>query len=652
MSEPVPREYEIFYREKERKEDILSDTMGLPFQKVKQFGIENSEWENKLILGENLQVTKYLLKMKKNGQLKNSDGTDGFRVIYIDPPFATKQEFTGKEGAFAYNDKIIGSHFIEFLRKRLILLQELLSDDGSIYVHLDYRKSHYIKIILDEVFVENNFVNEIVWKRRAGILAQSRQYGASTDSILFYSKTKNYLFNPTTSKEDAEAYVEERFKYVDENGRRYRISPMVSPSYSRSLIYDYKGYKSPKNGWCCTKKTMEEWEKEGKLILPKDKHRRIQRKQFLDEWKGKPIQNLWDDIPPINPMGKERIGFPTQKPEKLLKRILEASSKEGDLILDSFCGSGTTLAVAEKLKRRWIGIDSSKFATYVAIKKMLTLNENIGNTGKPLKPKPFGLYNAGLYADGNNLKNLNDEEYKTFALELFQANPTNFTINGFEMDGTLMNSPVHLFPRNGSLTEDYVTSLDKEVGEHLRERMFIVVPANRVFFLQDYVELKGKRYYILRIPYSIIDELHKKKFERPFQPSSEEELNQTIDAVGFDFIYPPEVDVNYSFETNKNKIVDELKIKIKKFKSVQRTKNPRNFEDKESLSVVLIDCYYNGEFFNLTYYFFADRLAKENWEIKFPFDEKMKKIMIIYLDVLGNERVEVKDISQFKKRKS
>ena len=183
--------------------------------------------------------------------------------------------------------------------------------------------------------------------------------------------------------------------------------------------------------------------------------------------------------------------------------------------------------------------------------------------------------------------------------------------------------------------------------------MFIIVPANRVSFLPDYIEIEGRRYYVLRIPYSIIDELHKKRFRRPLQPKSVNELNQIVDSVGFDFIQPPEVDAEYSHINSAGKLIEELEIKIKKFDSVQiSTKNPIAFEDKESLSMVLIDRFYNDSFFNLTDYFFADEIKKEDWKIQFPYDDKMKKIMIIYLDVLGNERIEIKKITQFKRRKS
>lgn len=285
------------------------------------------------------------------------------------------------------------------------------------------------------------------------------------------------------------------------------------------------------------------------------------------------------------------------------------------------------------------------------MKRMLSLKKEIGNTGKELRAKCFGLYNAGLYIDGNYLKNLSDVEYKEFSLQLFQAEPMKFEMNGFEMEGILMNSPVYIFPRDGSLTEEYIENLAKEIGDYLKERIFIIVPANRVYFLQDYIEMKGKRYYVLRIPYSIIDELHKKKFVRPWQPRTEDDMNQTIDAVGFDFIQPPNVEVEYRRITSKDKLIKELELEIKKFESVQRTKNPIEFRDKESLSMILVDRSYNGIYFNMTDYFFADIIRERSWKVTVPYLDNTKKIMIIYLDVLGNERIEVKDISNFKELK-
>jgi site-specific DNA-methyltransferase (adenine-specific)/adenine-specific DNA-methyltransferase len=164
---PEKREYELVYYGKEREEDIIADTMAVPLQPVSTFGKNGdaNAWRNMLIFGDNLQVLKSLLKMKERGELMNADGTPGVRLIYIDPPFATKQEFTGTQDQKAYQDKIAGAQFVEFLRKRLVFLKSLLADNGNLVVHLDNRKLHYIKVVLDELLGEQNFINEIIWQK-------------------------------------------------------------------------------------------------------------------------------------------------------------------------------------------------------------------------------------------------------------------------------------------------------------------------------------------------------------------------------------------------------------------------------------------------------------------------------------------------------
>ena len=159
------KEYELIYADKEREVDILADTLAVPLQRIKTFrnGESGNGWTNMLVFGDNLQVLKTLVQMKQEGKLKNADGTPGVRLAYIDPPFTTKQEFRGSQDQKAYQDKLAGARFLEFLRKRLVFLRELLSEDGSIYVHLDWKKAHYVKVLLDDIFGENHFQREIIW---------------------------------------------------------------------------------------------------------------------------------------------------------------------------------------------------------------------------------------------------------------------------------------------------------------------------------------------------------------------------------------------------------------------------------------------------------------------------------------------------------
>jgi hypothetical protein len=204
------REVELAYAAKRSKSEILSSTMAVPLQPLKRYGkAAVGAWTNKLVVGDNLQVLKTLLEMKNRGELKNADGSNGVRLCYIDPPFATKREFQGARGQRAYRDKIAGAEFVEFLRKRLVFIRELLSKDGALYVHLDTRKSHYIKLLLDEIFGEHNFRSEIVWKRTSAH-ASAQRYGPVHDTIFFYSKSGLFKWNGGYQAYDAE-YVRQRF---------------------------------------------------------------------------------------------------------------------------------------------------------------------------------------------------------------------------------------------------------------------------------------------------------------------------------------------------------------------------------------------------------------------------------------------------------
>jgi site-specific DNA-methyltransferase (adenine-specific) len=257
--------------------------------------------------------------------------------------------------------------YLAMMAPRLVELRRVLKPTGSIYLHCDPTASHYLKLLMDAVFGSENFRNEITWKRRVGMSSavhKSNRFGTCTDIILFYAKSANARFFPQYNKDSAEyqAYIAKRFTMVDEQGRRFRTDNLTNPAYRPNLIYEYKGYKPTRNGWAITKEKMEQWDKEGRLYFPKNKNGRIARKRFLDELKGMPIQNLWTDIAEINSQAQERLGYPTQKPEALLERIIQASSNKGDTVLDPFCGCGTTISAAEKLKRRWIGIDITHLA--------------------------------------------------------------------------------------------------------------------------------------------------------------------------------------------------------------------------------------------------------------------------------------------------
>ena len=252
--------------------------------------------------------------------------------------------------------------YLSYMVQRLVVMKRLLRPAGSIYLHCDSTASHYIKVMMDGIFGHDNFRNEIIWKRRYGsttTTGKARKFGAITETILFYAMTGKSTFNPQYSFDDSDykEYVKKTFRHTDDKGRKYRIADLASPSERPNLTYEYKGYQPPKKGWAISRKKMEQWDAEGRLEFPRNKIGRIQRRRFLDELKGKPVQSLWVDIDMMASRSSERMGYDTQKPLALLERIIKSSSNEGDIVLDPFCGCATTLEAAHKLNRKWIGID-------------------------------------------------------------------------------------------------------------------------------------------------------------------------------------------------------------------------------------------------------------------------------------------------------
>ncbi len=608
------KEYELIYADKEREEDILADTMAVPLQPVKTFrnGEDGHDWTNMLIFGDNLQVLKTLLQMKQEGKLKNADGMSGVRLVYIDPPFATRQEFRGSQDQKAYQDKIAGARFLEFLRKRLVFLRELLSEDGSIYVHLDWKKGHYVKTIMDEVFGENNFKNEIIWSYSTQGRPTDR-FPSKHDNLLSYGKTDKTFFNEEASRLPySESYIKSHFRDRDDQGRVCR-----------------KRYDAGK------------W----RIYYPDG---------------GMIPNDVWD-IPYENSMARERTGYPTQKPEALLARIIKASSNPGDLVLDCFAGSGTTLAVAEKLGRRWIGVDCGKLAIYTMQKRLLNIAESKDLEDPQKKKKygkqckPFTLYNAGLY-DYKMIKELPWEEYRDFALKLFQCRDQRHEISRIELDGYLGADSVMVFNyqehKDAVLDRGFIDDLHRYLGDRIGRRFFIIAPAASVQFLEDYIEKGKTRCYILRIPYSIIEEIHNRGFTKIKQPVSETDVNDTVEAVGFDFIQVPTVECQYFIKDKEGQLElgkssKECVIKIERFESRVISRKPLSFANLETLSMVMLDYNFDGEVFDLDEVFYAEELKKNGYEVRFAKDKAKGQIMIIYIDIFGNEKREVKTLSDF-----
>ena len=408
-------------------------------------------WKNQLFFGDNLEIL-------QSGRIP----VESVDLIYLDPPFNSSATYNvlfaektgeksaaqitafedtwhwGQEAAGAYDDVMkhgprkladllqalrafLGGNdmmaYLAMMAVRLVELHRVLKPTGSLYLHCDPTASHFLKMILDAIFGGVNYRNEIIWKR-SHAHSSAKRYGPNHDVIFYYTKTSKYLWNTVYQSYD-ESYTQQHYRHVDENGRRYKHENPTGSGIRKGLTgQPWRGIDptEKQRHWIRTPEELERLNREGKIYWPKKKGAWPYIKAYLDEMKGIPAQEVWTDIDVINMMAKERLGYPTQKPEALLERIIKASSNEGDLVLDPFCGCGTTVTVAERLKRRWLGID----LTHLAI---TLIKERLYNTFKEdLSPyvvigEPADVTSAQALAEANR------HQFEWWALGLVNATP-------------------------------------------------------------------------------------------------------------------------------------------------------------------------------------------------------------------------------------
>ena len=388
-------------------------------------GRQSKGWTNKLIWGDN----KLILSSLKNGSIREEiEEQGGIKLIYIDPPFDVGADFSmaieigdeqfTKEPSvleeLAYRDTWGkgADSFIAMIYERLVLMRDLLTEDGSIYVHCDWRVNSLLRLVLDEVF--GHFENQICWKRSAIATNVRTQWRNSHDVIYYYSKSGTQNFNVQYGE-----YSESSKNHYNKNDEKgcFRTVPLMASGKTAGVSgQPWRGVdvsNRGKNGmhWLKSPEVLEQLDKEDKIFWNSKGVPEL--KYYSDEAKGVYISDFWDDINVINSMAKESVGYATQKPEKLLERIIKASSNEGDLIADVFCGSGTTMAVAEKLGRKWIGSDLGKFAIHTTRKRMIEVQRKMKEENKEYRA--FEILNLGKYERqyyvGVN-PNLRDEEKK------------------------------------------------------------------------------------------------------------------------------------------------------------------------------------------------------------------------------------------------
>src|SRR5690348_6468617 len=378
---------------------------------------------NRLYFGDNLHV------------LREHVANESVDLVYLDPPFNSKRDYnllfktpkghesdaqiTAFEDSWHWGEQaereyaeilrqpntdvaelmpalraFLGENdmmaYLVMMANRLLELHRVLKPTGSLYLHCDPTASHYLKIVLDGVFGKEHFTNEIIWKRY-GSHNDSKTYGAVHDTILFYAKSAEFVFNKQYA-EHADDYVEERFRFSDPDGRRWAEQNLSSPNPRPNLTYAFTAkngitYQPPANGWKCTPERMRQLDDENRLHYPQKDGGRLRLKSYLDELPGAPVQDVWTDLVAIGGSSPERLGYPTQKPLALLERIISASSNPGDVVLDPFCGCGTAVHAAQKLERRWIGIDITHLAIALIEKRLKDAFPYLDRV-KPEQPAP------------------------------------------------------------------------------------------------------------------------------------------------------------------------------------------------------------------------------------------------------------------------
>jgi DNA modification methylase len=453
---PLPDKYRFLLFEDKREVELVWNgktsevcNIVLPFQVIEQVDEPRAEkdtrlqmalfdldargrqlkgWTNKLIWGDN----KLILSSLKNGPLREEiERQGGLKLIYIDPPFDVGADFsmdiqiggdtfTKKPNILeeiAYRDTWGkgADSFIAMIYERLVLMRDLLAEDGSIYVHCDWRVNSFVRLVMDEVFGRQRFLNEIIWQRTYSSKAQTLGFGKIHESIIYYSKGDSTIQNQLYLEPDKD-YVEKYFNKTDEDGKAYQSVSLTQKGSGPPRKFGDRIIEPP-NGmhWIWGQERIDLAMRENRITFTSTGFPRLKR--YAEQWsgQGKPIHSLWTDpeVGPLNSWHSESLDYPTQKPEALLERIIKASSNEGDLVADFFCGSGTTAAVAEKLGRKWIVSDLGKFGIHTTRKRLIGVQRQLKAEGKDYRA--FEILNLGRYERQHYIgvnPNLREEEQR------------------------------------------------------------------------------------------------------------------------------------------------------------------------------------------------------------------------------------------------
>ena len=564
------------------------DISGLWKGKTGELNI-NGEWMNRLVYGDNLLAMQALLAGDEASGLPSLRGK--VDLIYIDPPFDSKADYRTKINLpgneitqmpaiieqFAYADTWCNGtySYLTMLYSRLLLMKELLSEQGSIYIHIDWHAGHYVKILLDDIFGKENFRNEIIWKRSQNISSIGNIYKRSHDVILFYSKGSIATFHKIFKEQD-EKYLAQ-YKFKDDNGI-YRHAPLlVSGKRNGSTGSVWRGIdpnSCGRNGmhWITKIEKLEDLDKAGLIYWPSNGGQPM-LKYYLDSSKGVVVSDYWDDINLISPTSSESVNYETQKPEALLERIIKASSNEGDLVCDFFGGSGTTAAVAERLGRRWITTDIGKPATLVMRKRF------IDQEVKPFLYQAIGDYQKEVFGSNKLYKRVGD--LSQIVMQLYGAIPfTEEQLNDRNWGQVKSSRTLVLVDSPNKLTGKATIKRAYEAKNALLGggwSKVVVLGWNFAFDVSEAIMQYKDDVDVLVIPPDLLDKLSKKGYEklvregsvrfstlqylicRPIKalPLSTEEENLVIELENYVLLSPDNIPLDDKDKSKLQEVMDK-----------------------------------------------------------------------------------------------
>lgn len=602
--------------------------------------LDGGTWMNRLVYGDNLLTMQALLAGDPQTGLPSLRGK--VDLIYIDPPFDSKADYrtpitlpnanleqkptvieqfayadTWEEGTISY---------LKMIYPRLMLMKELLSKKGSIYVHIDWHIGAYVKIILDDIFEKDNFRNEIIWKRGTvkGAKAVGNQYARNHDMILYYSRSNDYVYH-TQYLPYTEEYIKQRYTKDDNDGRGPYTDQAIGTRSEESL---------------------KELEKDNRIFVTSNGKRRV--KYYLSEAKGIALDDSWNDISEVNSMAKENVGYATQKPEPLLERIIKASSNEGDLVCDFFGGSGTTAAVAERLGRRWITCDIGKPAALVMRKRFIDQEVN------PFLYQSIGDYQKEAFHNNKKLRRVGD--LSQVVLGLFGALPftpeqvsdRNFGYIKGTRTLVMVDSPNRL--TTAATVRRAVEAKASLLGGDWDK--VIVLGWNFAFDISQAIEkYKNSNVEVLVIPPDLLDKLSKKGFKKLIADKT-----VRFSSLQYLVVNPVEVKTNESGE-------DELSISLNNYVLLSPDNIPLDDKDKLKLQQVMeqdplslveywsIDPDYDGETFRSTWQDYRENVDNDSdplhcvysARIKMPHKDE-RKVCVKAVDVFGFESQVILDV--------